>query len=64
MKIEPTETKLYTTDEFANLIGFHPESVRKIIRQGRIKAKRFGRSYRILGSEVDRILKDGIPTME
>lgn len=50
------------SDEFARAISWHPESVRKAIRQGRIRAIKFGRFFRIPTAEVERILRDGIPS--
>lgn len=47
--------------EFASLIGYHPGTVRRLIRAGRIKAVQFGKQWRIPQVEVGRILKDGLP---
>ena len=54
-------SNLLTTEEVAARIGYHPESVRRCIRQGRIKPIRFGRSWRIPSSELARILSAGLP---
>jgi excisionase family DNA binding protein len=54
-------TKPQTTEELAALISWHPESVRRAIRDGRIEAKQFGRTWRILPVEVTRILSEGLP---
>lgn len=64
MKTQPTESQLYTTGQFAKLIGYHQETVRRLAREEKIKTIRFGRSYRIPQSEVDRILKVGLPSVE
>jgi excisionase family DNA binding protein len=50
-----------TVEALAALITYHPESVRRAIRQGRIKALRFGKSWRIPAPEVRRILTVGLP---
>jgi len=50
-----------TTEKLAVAIGFHEESVRRAIRQNRIRAIRFGRTWRIPGDEVTRILSQGLP---
>lgn len=47
--------------EFASVIRWHPESVRRAIREGRIKAIRMGNGWRIPGDEVARILTNGLP---
>lgn len=53
-----------TTEEFASQISWHPESVRRAIRDGRIKAKQFGRTWRIMPDEVARIMAEGLPRRE
>ena len=55
------EERLLEVGEFAELISFHPESVRRAIRQGRIQALRFGNTWRVPPSEVARILANGLP---
>lgn len=57
----PGLARTYTIREVATLINFHTESVRRAIRQGRIKALPFGRCLRIPGEEVERILSEGLP---
>ncbi|MBI4325264.1 MAG: helix-turn-helix domain-containing protein [Chloroflexi bacterium] len=51
-----------TTEQFAFAIGWHQESVRRAIRQNRIRALPFGRTWRIPMEEVARILSHGLPT--
>ena len=43
---------LLTVTEAAEKLGIHPESVRRLIRQGRIKAEKHGNSYLISSSIV------------
>ncbi len=50
------------TDEFAASAGLHPESVRRAIRQGRIPAIKFGRTWRIPPAAAERILREGLPS--
>lgn len=38
---------MYTVDEVAKMLRVSTETVRKLIAQGEIKAKRVGRQYRI-----------------
>ena len=57
-----TQHAVIPTHEFAAAIGYHPESVRRCIRQGRINVLRFGRGYRIPQAELQRILREGLPT--
>jgi excisionase family DNA binding protein len=51
----------YTVEEVAGVIKYHPESVRRAIRQGRISALQFGAGYRIPAAELRRILTSGLP---
>jgi excisionase family DNA binding protein len=44
--------KTYSTEELAELIGIHPETLRKEIRAGRLKAATVGRVIRISEPEA------------
>jgi excisionase family DNA binding protein len=58
----PPATKfVYTPEEVARAYGYHPESIRRAIRAGRIKALRFGQGWRITAAEFDRIGREGLP---
>lgn len=52
--------RLLEPGELAGLVSFHPESVRRAIRQGRIRALKFGNSWRIPSSEVARLMTQGL----
>lgn len=56
----PTEAA-HTVEEVAAKIKYHPESVRRAIRQGRIHALPFGTGWRIPNTELERILTTGLP---
>ena len=60
MNTEPKD--FYTVTEFAKKLRVHPNTVRNMIKIGRIMAVKFGhdkRSYRIPHSEIERlIIKD------
>ncbi|MCD6220685.1 helix-turn-helix domain-containing protein [bacterium] len=49
--------KLYTVPEVAELLSLNPQTVKLFIREGRIKAKRVGRRYLILGRNILEYLK-------
>jgi excisionase family DNA binding protein len=53
--------RLLEVGEFAGLISYHPESVRRLIRQRRIHAIRFGHTWRVPPAEVAWILANGLP---
>ena len=42
-------------NDLAKLINLHPESIRRSIRNGEIKAKREGRSWIVEDEEVERL---------
>lgn len=52
---------LVSPEAFAKLIGWHPESVRLAIRQGRIAARKFGSVWRITPATVAQLTANGIP---
>lgn len=41
------EDRFYTIDEVAELLGFSSQTIRKLVKEGRIKAIRLGHAYRI-----------------
>ena len=41
-----------TADQAAERLGLHPKTVRRMIREGRLRATRIGKSYRILASDL------------
>lgn len=51
------------TGQLAALLGYHEETIRRLIREGRIRALRFGRNYRIPADEVARIMTEGLPSL-
>lgn len=52
---------LFTVEEIAVGIKYHPGSVLRAIRDGRIHAVPFGQGWRIPASEARRILATGLP---
>jgi excisionase family DNA binding protein len=51
---------LYTVDEVAEQLKLKPGAVRKWIRDGKVKARRPGKSFLILGAD----LLDGMPVYQ
>jgi excisionase family DNA binding protein len=43
---------LYTVDQVAELIGMHPKTIRRFIREGKLKANKVGKQYRINGHDL------------
>jgi len=46
-------THLYTADEVAELLNLHVKTIRRYVRDGRLKARRIGKEYRIARSDLD-----------
>src|SRR5881397_1511830 len=46
-------THLYTADEVAELLNLHVKTIRRYVRDGRLKARRIGKEYRIAKSDLD-----------
>ena len=59
---ESGDHKLYTVIEFAVIVSWHKESVRRAIRQGRLVAVKLGRNWRISSQTVADVLAHGIPS--
>jgi excisionase family DNA binding protein len=43
---------LYTVEQAADLLNLHVRTVRSYVREGRLKAVRIGKSYRIAGEDL------------
>jgi excisionase family DNA binding protein len=54
--VEESRSLLYSVREVAALLAVHPETIRRLVREGRIEAVRVGRVLRIEAHEVDRFL--------
>jgi excisionase family DNA binding protein len=52
------EETILTVDQVAHIIQVHPFTVLKFIKQGRLKAAKLGRVYRIKRSDVDAFLEE------
>jgi excisionase family DNA binding protein len=46
-------TQLYTADEVAGLLNLHVKTIRRYVRDGRLKARRIGKEYRIARVDLD-----------
>lgn len=47
---------LYSVKEVAGQLGVHPETIRRLIHDGRLDAVRIGRVLRVDGEAVDQFL--------
>ncbi|MFZ7121086.1 MAG: helix-turn-helix domain-containing protein [Eubacteriaceae bacterium] len=44
--------KYYTVDEVSEMIGMHPKTIRRFIREGKLKANKVGKQWRITGHDL------------
>jgi len=45
--------EVYTVEQFAERLKLHPKTVLRFIREGRLRAVKVGKSYRILRSQME-----------
>lgn len=55
---------MLSPNQLAAIIGWHEESVRRAIRQGRIPAVKMGRNWRIQLETAEMIRQNGIPLLK
>lgn len=54
--------EILTAEQVANILQVHPFTVLKFIKQGKLKASKLGRVYRIRRSDVDEFLDNQVQT--
>ena len=54
--VESGGKTLYSVKEVAGQLGVHPETIRRLIHDGRLDAVRIGRVLRVDGDAVDAVL--------
>lgn len=53
-------TKFYSLQEVADLLKVSKQSIYNWLKEGRIKAKKYGREYRVTQEELNRLIKEGV----
>lgn len=53
MRPTPMSEEVYTVEQFAERLKLHPKTVLRFIREGRLRATKVGRSYRILRADLE-----------
>lgn len=53
----------YTVDRIAAMLDLHPKTVQRYIREGRLKAQKVGKSWRVNGHDLSQFL-EGSPAVE
>jgi excisionase family DNA binding protein len=51
----------YTLEESAKLLKLHPQTLRRWIRQGRLRAKRFGKQFRLRLEDIEQAAQPIFP---
>ena len=44
--------KYYSVDEIAGLLNIHPKTIQRYIREGRLKATKLGKAWRVTGHDL------------
>lgn len=44
--------KFYTVDQIAEMLDMHPKTIRKFIREGKLKANKVGKQWRVTGNDL------------
>lgn len=52
------EPRVYTPHEAADLLKLNVQTVLKYIREGKLKASKLGRVYRITAHDLEQLLRD------
>jgi excisionase family DNA binding protein len=55
-------SELYTVDQASDLLRLHVKTVRSYVRDGRLKATRIGKSYRIARADLEAFAGVTLPT--
>ena len=54
--VDGTRAELYSVREVAGRLGVHPETIRRLIHDGRLEAVRVGRLLRVGAADVETFL--------
>jgi len=46
------ETKYYTVEQISELLKIHPKTVQRYIREGKLRANKIGKSWRVTGHDL------------
>lgn len=53
--------KYYSVEQIAALLAMHPKTIQRYIREGRLKASRLGRNWRVSGHDLSVFLEGSPP---
>lgn len=52
------EEKFYTIDQIADVLGMHHKTIRKFITEGKLRANKVGKQWRISGHDLSLFMED------
>ena len=52
------EEKFYTIDQIAEILGMHHKTIRKFITEGKLRANKVGKQWRISGHDLSLFMED------
>ncbi|MCC3868030.1 helix-turn-helix domain-containing protein [Terrisporobacter mayombei] len=52
------EEKFYTVDQIAEILGMHHKTIRKFITEGKLRANKVGKQWRISGHDLSLFMED------
>ncbi|WP_331476317.1 helix-turn-helix domain-containing protein [Terrisporobacter petrolearius] len=52
------EEKFYTVDQIAEILGMHHKTIRKFITEGKLRANKVGKQWRISGHDLSFFIED------
>lgn len=56
----PIELQVYTLQETADILKCTKRAIYNWIKEGKIKASKIGRDYKITATEIKRVIEEGI----
>jgi excisionase family DNA binding protein len=62
--VPPGAAQLYSVDQVADRLGLHVRTVRNYVRDGRLRAVRIGKQYRIAQADLDALIGEAASSPE
>jgi excisionase family DNA binding protein len=53
-----TEQRAFSVKEAADIIGVHPDTIRRAIRAGKLKAAKLNKDYRIAKTDLSKYFRE------
>ncbi len=51
-------TDYYTVDQISNMLNIHPKTIQRYIREGRLRAAKIGKGWRVTGHDLSVFIED------